>query len=318
VQPDHCALCGEPLDTGSYVCRACGENNDPAALERESDFVQISSSVNLDQLGAWSQAKHEILEKYAAAYTTILKKQRKIRRIIYIDAFAGAGVAEDRESGTLIDGSAIRVADVDPPFDELHFVELDPGKAELLAKTTERDPRIHVHNGDAEQILRRDLLPRCRYEDYARALCLLDPYGLSVDWKLIDTIGHMGSVEIFFNFMVMGANRNVLWSDRSKVPPSRLKLMDRVWGDRTWESTAYRQSEPDLFGTVEQKAPNEQLMDAYRTRLKDVAGFKFVPQPVPMRNTRRATVYYLFFASPNKTANKIVSDIFTKYRQRGL
>jgi len=27
-------------------------------------------------------------------------------------------------------------------------------------------------------------------------------------------------------------------------------------------------------------------------------------------------VYYLFFASPNKTANKIVTDIFSKYRQR--
>jgi hypothetical protein len=36
-----------------------------------------------------------------------------------------------------------------------------------------------------------------------------------------------------------------------------------------------------------------------------------------MRNTRGAVVYYLFFASPNRTGAKIVSDIFNTYRDRG-
>jgi hypothetical protein len=37
-----------------------------------------------------------------------------------------------------------------------------------------------------------------------------------------------------------------------------------------------------------------------------------------MRNTRGAVVYYLFFASPNRTGDKIVRDIFNKYRDRGI
>jgi three-Cys-motif partner protein len=269
----------------------------------------------LDKLGLWSQAKHDILEKYASAYTTILSNQKGINRIVYIDAFAGAGVAEDRESGALISGSATRVAKVSPPFDELHFIELDRTKAFALADTMAGDPRVHVHAGDADTVLRRDVLPRCRYTDRARALCLLDPYGLSVEWELLETIGHMGSVEIFFNFMVMGANRNVLWSDPSKVSDSRRQLMDRVWGDRSWEQAAYDQT-PHLFGSSPVKVSNERLVEAYRERLQKVGGFKYVPRPVPMKNTRRATVYYLFFASPNKTANKIVTSIFSKYRQR--
>jgi hypothetical protein len=36
-----------------------------------------------------------------------------------------------------------------------------------------------------------------------------------------------------------------------------------------------------------------------------------------MRNTRGAVVYYLFFASSNKTGERIVRDIFSKYRNRG-
>jgi hypothetical protein len=48
-----------------------------------------------------------------------------------------------------------------------------------------------------------------------------------------------------------------------------------------------------------------------------VAGFKHVPEPLPMRNTKGATVYYLFFASHKPTAENIVIDIFNRYRQRG-
>lgn len=308
----NCRLCGEPLDTDSSTCRVCGEENDPDAPAGD-DLVEVPSELALDRLGAWSQAKHDILESYASAYTTILKKQKHVRRVIYIDAFAGAGVAEDRDTGALVDGSALRVTDVRPPFDELHFIERNVEKADLLADLVRHDPRVRIHRGDAETVLHRDILPRCRYNEYRRALCLLDPYGLSVSWELLEHIGKMGSVEIFFNFMVMGANRNVLWSDPSRVSETRRVLMDRVWGDRSWELAAYDQA-PNLFGSEPQKVSNEQLMEAYRKRLRDVAGFTYVPKPVAMRNTRRATVYYLFFASPNKTADKIVTSIFEKYR----
>jgi hypothetical protein len=36
-----------------------------------------------------------------------------------------------------------------------------------------------------------------------------------------------------------------------------------------------------------------------------------------MKNSIGRTIYYLFFASPNPTANKIVEYIFNKYRNKG-
>ena len=156
----------------------------------------------------------------------------------------------------------------------------------------------------------------CRYGDFHRALCLLDPYRLSVNWDVLQTAGQMRSVEVFYNFMIMDANRNVLWRDPSKIDPDQSARMDAVWGG-DWRSAAYQKSR-DLFGDVDEKASNEDIAQAFRKRLKTAAGFEFVPNPIPMRNSKGAVIYYLFFASPNKTGARIVEEIFSKYRARGV
>jgi three-Cys-motif partner protein len=65
---------------------------------------------------------------------------------------------------------------------------------------------------------------------------------------------------------------------------------------------------------LEEKASNDEIAEAYRKRLVDVAGFEFVPQPIPMRNSIGKTIYYLFFASPKEAGAKIARHIFKKYR----
>lgn len=51
-----------------------------------------------------------------------------------------------------------------------------------------------------------------------------------------------------------------------------------------------------------------------KERLEKVAGFKFVPEPVLMRNSKGGPLFFLFFASHNETGKKIVNEIFEKYR----
>ena len=93
--------------------------------------------------------------------------------------------------------------------------------------------------------------------------------------------------------------------------------MSAFWGDETWREVAYRKTQ-GLFDTIEEKVSTESVVAAFRDKLRTVAGFDYVPEPIPMRNTRGATVYYLFFASPNATGAKIVSQIFDKYKDRGI
>jgi len=72
-----------------------------------------------------------------------------------------------------------------------------------------------------------------------------------------------------------------------------------------------------MFGETEyEKVTNEQFEQAFRKRLKEVAGFNFVPEPMPMRNSNNAVVYYLYFATQSVTGEKIIKDIFKKHAQR--
>jgi len=72
-----------------------------------------------------------------------------------------------------------------------------------------------------------------------------------------------------------------------------------------------------LFEEFSEKEDNETIANAFRERLRDMAGFANVTNPLPMRNSKGATVYYLFGASQKPAATKIIADIFRKYGQRG-
>jgi three-Cys-motif partner protein len=147
---------------------------------------------------------------------------------------------------------------------------------------------------------------------------LLDPYGLTLRWEVVERAGKMKSIEIFLNFPIMDMNRNALRSDVAGVAEEDADRMTAFWGDESWQQAAYRE-QPTLFGEIEpvKHAGNFRIVQAYRERLKKVAGFKFVPEPMPMRNTKGAIVYYLFFASQNDTGRKIVESIFHKYQTKG-
>ena len=272
--------------------------------------------LQLDEIGYWSEIKLEIVRKYASAYSRILSSKPQIKEHIYVDAFAGAGAHISKATQQIVAGSPVIAMQIEPPFSELHLIDLDGSRADELNRLAKEDSRVTVHNGDCNRVLLEEVFPQCRYANHRRALCLLDPYKLNVNWEVLQTAGNMGSIEIFYNFMIMDANMNVFMRDPGKVTPTQTKRMNAVWGDSSWRSAAYKKTQ-DLFGDTEEKATNEDIAEAFRRRLHEVAGFSDVPPPMPMRNSKDAVVYYLYFASPNKTGAKIVTEIFDRYRSRG-
>ncbi len=269
-----------------------------------------------DEIGYWSEIKLDILREYAAAYSTILAAQRSPSFYhVYIDAFAGAGLHISRSSQELVPGSPLNALAVSPPFREYHFIEIDPARASGLRELVGNRRDVQVHEGDCNQILLSAVFPNVDYRQYRRGLCILDPYGLHLNWEVIQTAGQMKSLDLFLNFPVADMNRNVLWREPGLADPAQIERMNAFWGDESWRNIAYSTNK-NLFGFPE-KEPNEIVADAFRKRLEDVAGFKRVPDPLPMRNSRGAIVYYLFFASQQDVAEHIVLDIFKKYRDRG-
>jgi three-Cys-motif partner protein len=273
--------------------------------------------VKLDEVGYWSEVKLDIIKKYAVTYSTIMNKQSAIRNHYYIDGFAGAGVHISKTKKEIILGSSTNALNINPPFSGFHFIDLDGGKAQLLGEISKDNPKVKVYEGDCNKILIEEIFPLIKYEDYNRALCVLDPYGLHLNWEIMYAAGQSKTIEIFLNFSVMDMNMNVLWNDQSKVSQRQIDRMNAFWGDESWRGAAYEKQQ-GLFDTFEEKTSNRRMAETFRKRLKEKAGFNYVPEPIPMRNTTGATIYYLFFASPNETGGKIVKEVFEKYKNRGI
>lgn len=271
--------------------------------------------VAFDAIGYWSELKLEIVKKYAAAYSRILAAQQRFRHV-YVDAFAGGGHHLSRTTGEMVPGSPLNALLVTPPFREYHLIDLDADKVARLRELVVEREDVFLYEGDGNEILLRQVFPQLRYEDYRRALVLLDPYGLHLAWEVVQTAGHLRTIDVFLNFPVADINRNVLWREPDRVDPADIARMTRYWGDDSWRRVAYSTT-GNLFGW-EEKTDNETIAEAFRARLREVGRFKNVPAPLPMRNSRNAIVYYLFFASQNDTANDIVEDIFRAYRARGV
>jgi three-Cys-motif partner protein len=289
----------------------------PAAA-RFAGWHMTDTAFEFEEVGQWSEIKLDIVEKYGAAYAKILRARKpSIREFYYIDGFSGAGVHISRQTGQQIEGSPARALRISPSFDRYYFIDLNPKKTKYLQGLCKGRSDVSIHTGDCNEYLSKKVLPKIKFKFYNRALCLLDPYGLHLDWNVIFQAGQSKAVDMFLNFPVMDMNRNAIWRRRDLAPQEGIERMNRFWGDESWGTAAYVESpQQNLFGDPPDlvKQDNDAIVKAFRERLQTRAGFKFVPEPLPMTNSNNAVVYYLFFASQKPVAEKIIEDIFRKYR----
>lgn len=269
-----------------------------------------------DLIGPWSEVKLEILRDYAGPYSKIVTSFGFYHR--YIDGFAGPGSHISRKTGNPVPGSPLNALRTRPAFCEYHFIDSDPSRVDQLREFVKAETNVYVHLGDCNDILLNHVFPLIRYADKDRALCLLDPYNIDLSWEVVAAAGRTKAIEIFLNFMVMDINMNVLLRTPTKAEPSQVARMTRFWGDDSWRKVAY-ETDPqanffDNSQVVKVEDANEKIAEAYRQRLRSVAGFAYVPEPLAMKNSLGRTIYYLFFASPNKTGKKIVEYIFNQRR----
>lgn len=195
-------------------------------------------SFQLDSVGTWTQDKLRILRDYSERYSQVMAKQKGFKHA-YIDAFSGPGEHIDRNTGGTIQGSPMNALDVVPPFDCYYLVNQNGAKADYLkSKIGVRDD-VKILSGDCNVELLDNVFPHVRYEDYWRALCFVDPYGVHIDWDVIRKAGSMRSLELFINFSIYDINLNVVRNDPKDIEKAQVARMDRFWGDHSWHGLLY-------------------------------------------------------------------------------
>lgn len=269
-----------------------------------------------DEVGYWSQIKLDFVKKYAAAYSRIMAAQKQPSfEPVYIDAIASAGVHLSRGSRTFIPGSPVNILLITPGFYRYYLIDIRAEKTSALRQMVADNPKVSIIPGDCNEALLNKVFPHVQWNQYRRGLCLLDPYGLHLDWKVIEAAGKLRTLDVVLSFPVADVAGQALWRSQAELNRADLEQLSRYWGDDSWKSVPYK-SPKDSSGRST-KADMETIAAAFRARLQSAAGFKHVPEPLPMRGVKGALSYYLFFASQKPLADEIVTEIFDTYRTRG-
>src|SRR5262249_4278103 len=263
----------------------------------------------LDQVRGWPELKLEILRGYGSAYSRIMSRQPGLAHY-YIEGFAGPDFAATRPADGFVAGNARNALLVTPPFRHHYFVDLDGGRVEALRPLVADRIDVTLRDAGGNGALLRDIFPRVRYEDYRRALCVLDPCGLRLDWDVVEKAGRLRTLDLFLCLPVEDESRAPLWTRARRVAAAPPERMDPLGGDDAWRAMADRPAAGDSAAGRAARSHSsggqssaDAVAQAFRRRLREEAGFANVPDPLPLRNGANAVASYLFFASAGNTAN---------------
>ncbi len=291
-------------------------------------------------VGPWARDKLDKLGRYLEYYTTVLKKQKW--RTIYVDAFAGGGVAAVRKRPTtgvplldevvdvepdqveFLDGSPRVALELNNPFSRYVFIEPDPKRvAELEQLVADYgDTRtINVLKMEAADGIRW-VVGRNITKKTHRGVAFLDPFGACLEWESVEALAKLGMFEVVINFALNMAIQRMLPND-ANIQQSWSDTLDRYFGTHAWFDEVYFR-ETGLFGDGVLKKRDDysdRLLGLYRRRLE--SAFGFVSMPRLIRNTRNVPLYYLLWAGPHKKgqegANYVlqIGEKLTKAQKQG-
>jgi three-Cys-motif partner protein len=265
--------------------------------------------------GSWTAIKLEALRKYLSAYTTALK--RKSFRLLYIDAFAGAG---DYDAGEhdVRPGSARIALQTEPPFHELVLIELNSTRCSQLQRLADRqrlaekrsDPAVRIIAGDANE----HLLDLCRQTnwDSTRAVLFLDPFGMHVEWMTLERVAATRAIDVWYLFPLNPLCRQMARAMRA-IDDGKEASITRIVGTDGWKRDLYEAPRTaDLFGEQqgsEQRHADWRDVTSWVTRQLQTI-FARVETPRILYSSGKP-LYALYFAvsNPRKSAADLACKI---------
>src|SRR5215469_7231619 len=193
------------------------------------------------EVGSWSEDKYKLVGLYSRLFATGMKFKWEQR--VYIDLYAGAGIAKLRGTEKRVMGSPLIALTVRDPFDLYIFCEENDVNLEALKQRVKRiapERKVEYVPGDCNAKVNRicSLIPVATPTEKVLSFCFVDPYDIGTKFSTIKMLSKR-----FIDFLVllalyMDANRNYgnyLRSENRKVDDF-LGLAD--WRDR-WEKEKY-------------------------------------------------------------------------------
>ena len=290
--------------------------------------------------GSWTEDKLDTFTRYVSAYLTIMNKNRDRYgwKLIYFDGFAGSGArqSDNTDSELLLElfnediihqdeinvyqGAAERVLTIGQRgFDYNYFVDKDTVSSDLLKtrlqKYKTKDKILVFRCSDANNQI-KIMANALRHNTKLRALVLLDPFGMQVNWDSISSLAETHTD--LWILIPTGVIVNRLLDRRGEL--AHIETLCSFFGLPEEEIINYfnkKTVEQTLFGEEEKitkmSQPIKRIAALYIRQLSSIFT-NVTEEPLVMCNTRNVPIYHFAFASNNETAKKIASQIITKKR----
>lgn len=289
--------------------------------------------------GVWTEEKLNAFEKYVNAYLTIMNKYRGQYdwKLIYFDGFAGSGSRNENTSSEdnqlmidLIDehqiaaeeltpykGAAERVLNIaQDGFDFYYFIDKDAASSFQLQEILtpyQKGKRLEFRHSDANTEVSK-LADAMHKNSKLKALVLLDPFGMQVDWSSIEKL--KGTSTDLWILIPTGVIVNRLLDRKCKL--THIEKLTSFFGkDEAFLRNYFYSTHQDmtLFGDVEViekvKEPIRKIAELYIQQMATI--FNYVTkQPLVLCNTRNMPIFHFACASNNESAVKIAHEIINK------
>ena len=290
----------------------------------------------------WTTEKLNAFQKYVEAYLTIMdtNKQKYGWKTLYFDGFAGSGdlkknnntSEEIANAPSLLDfdiaevetevykGAAERVLNLKKKFDYYYFIDLN---GESLNKLRERlsqfdmGHKLQFRDEDANKSI-KDMAAALRKDKKLKALVLLDPFGMQINWESIELL--KGTSSDVWILIPSGMIINRLLYRNGKMKPAYIQKLCSFFGmtEEEIRNEFYTEKvSSTLFGEETTIQKNEgsirKIADLYIRRLKEIWS-NVSDEPLVMNNTKNVAIFHFVFASNNAIAKRIAKQIVSSKR----
>lgn len=264
--------------------------------------------------GIWTTVKLDYLQRYMDLFETSMRGKPWCARC-YIDLYSGTGKYQVKGHNNFQLGSALLGITTKHPFTNYFFMDKSQENIDILSKRCESAPNIKkkFYVGDAnirvkEVVEELKAIDRNRLKDQWTSLNLafLDPDGLELEWKTIETLASVNKMDLIIYYSQSGLTRNF----ENCINLDTETDIDRFFGDREWRNIYKTSQQGKSLGL------HRKLIDYYKHKLStigyaDIRDIEDGAEPL-MKNSKEAPLYRLIFASKHARGHDFWNKVIKK------
>lgn len=268
------------------------EGSVPTKKEQDRYENDPQDGLRREIIGSWAPEKHLRLLKYVDITRAVRKKFGG--NASYIDLYCGPGRARIRETGEIVEGSAViaaREAGRRHPFREIIIGDLNPTNVAACESRLSRHgfDNVRAYVGSAQNVASQ-VLPTLNRTGFN--IAFLDPYSIeALPFQVIETLAQAQRMDLLMHVSIMDLQRNV----RSLMASGKLDAFVPGWREHINPAATNSTSVMKVF-------------EYWRSLLIGL-GYKVSDNVERVRGNRNQPLYWLVAASKHELGESFWEEV---------